>query len=322
MTKVSIISPVYNVEKHIINLIKSIKDQTYKNFELILVDDGSLDNSIKIAKEELRGSDIEYKIISKKNGGQSSARNMGFDNASGEYVCTIDSDDVINPNYVKNLVEAIEKNNAEVAFCDLNCVTDETIFDMCNDDFEYEEKNGKEFFSSFFMHKIEAGPYSFLISKKYLDKIKLRYNTESRYSEEFIFICNLLHDANIVVHVKQRLYNYCLRPGSVSTSANIDKIMNGYNEIIKSGSKYSKCDCKYCKLYCKYAIPRWIIATARFTAKNMKYFNYKKLLNELDYKKNTRILYKFPKLSIRIAAMSLNISPFFAYHVFKRVGVR
>lgn len=322
MTKVSIVSPVYNVEKYIKNLITSVKNQTYSDFELILVDDGSTDGSIKIAEKELKKTTINYQIISKENNGQSSARNVGINAAKGEYVCVVDSDDVIQPQYVEYLLEVITTSDSDVAFCDLNWVPEDKLFEISNDEKTYEVKSGKEFFYDFFMHNVEIGPVSLLIRRNLLKKIKICYNEKSRYSEEFTYICKLLHDAKKVVHLKQKLYNYCLRTGSVSTGANIDKVLNGYNEIVKNNSKFLECNCKYCKLYNKYAMPRWILATARFTAKNMKYFDYKVLLKKLEYRKNIRNLYSFPKLSVKIAALFLNFSLFITYHIFKRVGVR
>ncbi len=322
MTKVSIISPVYNVEKYISNLIKSIKNQTFKDFELILVDDGSTDNSIKIAEIELKETNINYRIISKKNNGQSSARNEGINNAKYEYVCVVDSDDTIQPKYIENLLDAIIKSNSDVAFCDLNWVTADKLFEISDDDLIYDVKSGKEFFYDFFMHNVEIGPVSLLIKRELLEKMNIQYNERSRYSEEFTYICKLLHDAKNVVHVKQKLYNYCLRSGSVSTGADIDKVLNGYNEIIRNNIKYEKCNCSYCESYMKYAMPRWILATARFMAKNMKYCDYKELLRKLEYKKNIRELYSFPKFSIKVAALFLNTSLFITYQIFRRVGVR
>ena len=322
MAKVSIISPVYNVEKYITNLIRSINDQTFKDFELILVDDGSTDKSVKIAEKELKKTKIKYRIISKENGGQSTARNVGISAAKGDYVWVIDSDDVIQPNYINNLLSIITSTNSDVAFCDLNWVPDERMFEITDEEIVYEVESGKKFFCDFFMHNVEIGPYSLLVRKEFLDRIKIQYNHNSRYSEEFTYICSLLHDAKTVVHLKQKLYNYCLRAGSVSTGAKIDKIVNGYNEIVKNNTKYSKCNCEYCKLYNKYAMPRWILATARFTSKNMKFSDYKVLMNKLEYRKNVRALYSFPNLFIRIVALSLNISLFITYQIFKRVGVR
>ena len=99
---VSIIVPVYNVEKYLKKCIQNIIDQTYKNLEIILVDDGSSDNSGKIC-DEFAQKDNRIKVIHKINGGQADARNAGLDVMSGEWVSFIDSDDFVSPYYIENL---------------------------------------------------------------------------------------------------------------------------------------------------------------------------------------------------------------------------
>lgn len=318
--KFSVISPVYNVSKYIGNLIKSLDNQTFKDFELILVNDGSTDNSVEVAEDELKETKIRYTILNKKNGGQSSARNLGIKNSKGDWIVIIDSDDVVQSNYLESFNKAIENSKCDVLICDINRVTDDNLFEETDDEYSIEKDAGGEFYKRFFMHDIEIGPYCLCINRNYLLKEKLLYSEESRYSEEFIFITNLLHDAKSVVHIKQKNYNYCLRKGSVSTSANIEKITNGFTQINKYNSKFRECGCKYCDMYRKYAMARWIIATARFSSKNMSYKLYKRLLNELDYKKYEKSLKSFPKRNVRIAARIMYTSLLLSYIVFKKVG--
>ena len=102
MELISIIVPVYKAEKHLSECIDSIISQTYENFELILIDDGSPDNSGKIC-DEYAEKDKRIRAIHKENGGVSSARNTGLDNASGEYITFIDSDDFVDKQYLEKL---------------------------------------------------------------------------------------------------------------------------------------------------------------------------------------------------------------------------
>ena len=318
---ISLIAPVYGVEKYIRNFIISVKNQTFKNFELLLINDGTKDNSIKIAEAELKDSKINYKIINKLNGGQSSARNCGILNAKGDWVAIVDSDDTLQTNYLQNMYDVSQKvESCDVVVCDINRVSDSNCFAESNDKFMYEVYDGKAVFKQFFMHELEAGPYSLLINRHYLEKINLLYEEKSRYSEEFIFICNLFHDAKTVIHINQRLYNYCLRNGSVSTAASIEKIYNGFNEILKSNKKYINCNCDFCKDYIKYGMPRWIVATARFCSNNMNYKQYRSLMQKLDYKKYIKQALKFPKISIKLAAFCINFSLPCAYIVFRSKG--
>ena len=97
---ISIIIPVYNVEKYLKECVDSVRKQTYKNLEIILIDDGSKDNSGKLC-DELAKEDNRIKVIHKENGGLSDARNVGIENATGEYIQFIDSDDFVEKDMIE-----------------------------------------------------------------------------------------------------------------------------------------------------------------------------------------------------------------------------
>ena len=118
MNKVSIILPIYNVEKYLEKCVKSVINQTYKNIEIILVDEGSKDSSGRIC-DELVESDNRIKVIHKKNGGLASARNAGYEVATGEYLMYIDSDDVIKNDIAEKCVSAMEKNDQMLLYLDM-----------------------------------------------------------------------------------------------------------------------------------------------------------------------------------------------------------
>ena len=122
---ISIIVPVYKVEKYIDRCVKSIINQTYKNIEIILVDDGSPDNCPKIC-DEFEKIDKRIKVIHKKNGGLSDARNTGIDAAKGEYIGFVDSDDMISIDMYRFLLENIEKYNADISVCEMKKFKEET----------------------------------------------------------------------------------------------------------------------------------------------------------------------------------------------------
>ena len=106
---ITIVIPVYKVEKYIDRCIKSVINQTYKNLEIILVDDGSPDNCPKIC-DEYAEKDKRIKVIHKKNGGLSDARNVGIEAAKGKYISFIDSDDWIEKDFIECLYKSIKKN--------------------------------------------------------------------------------------------------------------------------------------------------------------------------------------------------------------------
>ena len=120
---ISIIVPVYNVEKYIDKCIKSILEQTYKNLQIILIDDGSQDKSGQICDEyELQDNRIE--VIHKKNGGLSDARNLGIKKARGEYIGFVDSDDYISKNMYEDMYKIIQEKDSDVCICNVYNVID------------------------------------------------------------------------------------------------------------------------------------------------------------------------------------------------------
>lgn len=317
--RISIIAPVYNVEKYIRNFLISVNNQTFRDFELILINDGSTDNSVKVAMEYLKNANFDYTVINKENGGQSSARNVGILNSKGDWLVFSDSDDVLQSNYLELMYSKIEVyNETDVVICDINRVSDKNIFEESKRSGKFDCKIGKEFFKDFIMHKIEIGPVSLLIRKRILIEKNIFYNEDSRYSEEFIFITDLLYSSNKVIHLKEKLYNYCLRSGSVSTGAQVDKILNGYNQIKEYSKKYSNNINEYEIIYNKYALPRWILATARFTATNLEYNDYLKLMKGLDAKKEIKKMLFFPSLKVVIASFMFEISMKLSYIVFRK----
>ena len=117
MEKISIIVPIYNVEKYLEKCIKSILSQTYKNLEIILVDDGSPDKCGMIC-DKYKEIDDRIIVIHQENKGLSGARNTGLKNANGKYVCFIDSDDYINEHMIETLYENLIKTGSDISICD------------------------------------------------------------------------------------------------------------------------------------------------------------------------------------------------------------
>lgn len=111
---ISIIVPIYNVEKYLVKCIDSLVNQTYKNIEIILVDDGATDNSGKMA-DEISKKDKRIIVYHKKNGGLSDARNYGIEKAKGKYICFVDSDDFVNKDYIYTLYDLIIKSKCQIS---------------------------------------------------------------------------------------------------------------------------------------------------------------------------------------------------------------
>lgn len=132
---ISVIVPIYKVENYLNKCVDSIINQTYKNLEIILVDDGSPDTCPQICDEYTK-QDSRIKVIHKENGGLSDARNAGMKIANGEYVAFIDSDDYISCDFIETLYNAMKAENSDIVECDVVRFEDGTTPSVINDNFE------------------------------------------------------------------------------------------------------------------------------------------------------------------------------------------
>ncbi len=123
MELISVIVPVYNVEEYLVRCVESIKNQTYRNLEIILVDDGSPDSCPDIC-DQMALDDTRIKVIHKQNGGQGLARNSGIEIATGKYVAFVDSDDWMSEDYIEKLYSAISQNNADIVIASHSVAND------------------------------------------------------------------------------------------------------------------------------------------------------------------------------------------------------
>lgn len=130
---ISVIVPIYNVEKYLARCVDSIVNQTYKNLEIILVDDGSPDRCPQMC-DDYAEKDSRIKVVHKKNGGLSDARNAGMAVATGEYISFIDSDDYVSDDFFECLLDAMNKENSDIAECSVVKFYEDNHFDEFNDD--------------------------------------------------------------------------------------------------------------------------------------------------------------------------------------------
>lgn len=228
---ISIIVPCYNVEKYIKRCIISIKNQTYNNIEVILVDDGSKDNTKKVIFENIDG-DKRFNYLYKKNGGLSSARNFGLRHISGKYVCFVDSDDYIENDYVKELYNAIINNKVNISICDINRLYEDknTINKMDNlmiETFKYPAAWNKMYLADLFLNN----NIEFPVGKWYED---LGTTTKFLLSEEYAI-------------VNKPLYNY-IQNGSSIMHTYDDRIFDIY-DIVEEIERYAKKNQLYDKEY-------------------------------------------------------------------------
>lgn len=252
--KVSVIVPVYNVEKLITRCVDSILGQKYQNLEIILVDDGSTDSCAQICKEYARRSP-KVIFLSKKNGGQASARNLGLKHATGDLIGFVDSDDFIDENFYSSLVRVQMETNADIVTCGYALIKE--------NDLKIQRSDCPECGKIVMLRETEI-PLEIAkdkILKTYVwDKLYKRELFENiLFPEGHIFedvqtISNVLCRAKLVVVMDEILYGYTVREGSTMTIKNAQRFLDEIDAYKYQLEILKKRNIECCK-YIEYKLP-------------------------------------------------------------------
>lgn len=318
-TKISVIVPVYNVEKYVSECLDSLINQTFKEFEIICVNDGSTDNSLSILKLYAE-KDNRIKIINQANGGLSAARNSGLDMAQGKYVYFLDSDDFIVGDALEKLYDISEKENLDILYFGVNNyfedkVTEDNYF--CNDTY-YDRKqffssavSGEELFERFLIENmfVCCVPFQF-IRTEFLKNTGIRFKEKMLHEDE-LFSPQLIVEAKRTMVIEDKFYMRRIRSDSITTSVTTHKNFLGYfiayttlsaktinAKHISQGSEYVMCNYVK-KLYntCKRIYNQLPPAEKKLAETNMP-SEYMVLFNPLkeQYEITSSTSYKLGKL--------------------------
>lgn len=234
---ISIIVPIYKVEKYLEKCINSIISQTYKNIEIILVDDGSPDRSGDIA-DNFAKVDQRIRIIHKSNGGLSSARNVGIDIARGEYIGFVDSDDTIEPFMYEKLFNILKKENTKLSVCPFNYIYKKNRV--------HKKKSlGKDITFDFYQAIIEMNLHRYfdmtacskLFHRSLFENIRFPVG---KLSEDYYIMYKIFERAEKISYLDTPCYNYYQHQNSIthSTRINYDHEFAAYKQMLYFDKKY------------------------------------------------------------------------------------
>lgn len=228
---------IYNIKDYLQRSIDSVRYQTYQNLEILLVDDGSTDGSAELC-DAYEKRDKRIRVIHKKNGGPSEARNIAIEQARGEYIAFVDGDDWIDKDMYANMYLALKKGNADLAVCAYKQVSVKHIQDPSNDTILYFDKD--EALESFIKEeeevRIQNAAWNKLFKKELLKE--LRFPVGKLY-EEIVFTTRLLHEADRVVYLNQGYYNYVVdRVGSIMNAGVNSRIFTDQIPLYYEKRKY------------------------------------------------------------------------------------
>ena len=235
MPKVSVIVPVYNVEKYVEKCLKSLVNQTMQEIEIIVVDDGSKDGSKSIVDNYIKKYPDKIKYLYKENGGLSSARNFAIPYANGEYIAFLDSDDYAEPTMYEEMYNLAKKEDADMVECDF-------IWEYPNKQkYDYGVVyNGKKEA----IEKARVVAWNKLIKREIIESEKIEFPFGLRY-EDVEFFYKLVPSLNKIAFLKKYFIHYVQRENSIANTQNtktkdIFKVLNNVIEFYKNKGYYDE----------------------------------------------------------------------------------
>lgn len=292
---ISVIIPVYNGEKYIKRCIESIKKQTFYNWEVILVDDGSKDKTGEIC-DKYAGEDIRIKVIHKSNEGVSIARNVGINNATGDYITFIDSDDWIDSDFFLKAVSFLENNFVDVLITGFVFNKDKinkNIFKGKYEQFFTKQEVQKEFFKQ---NKFGWTVYDKFFKNNLIKNFQ--FNRSLKIGEDMLFFWQVLNFANKIGYLPLFKYHYDISASSTMTSKFSEKWFHGLKskrEIYNQAKNISKELERLSRIVV-------IVEMVTLATKASKVNNYKskRIIKYLQKKirKNIYIIFLYPKSNI------------------------
>lgn len=304
---ISVIVPVYKVEKYIHRCIDSIIHQTYENLEIILVDDGSPDNCGKICDDYAK-LDNRIKVIHKENGGQSSARNAGLAAASGKFIAFVDSDDYIDNDMYEVLVKLICEYNADIVECECRAGKSNSFSVFGKNTRDIEIYSGVQALEKFYFGEQINGIASMVWDKLYkrelFDNIKFLDGYDR--GEDANITPKLLLEANKIVKYNYNYYNYCIENPESSSLKITDKHFTDTIHLIEDLATFF--ETRGLTKYVEYTNIRLLNALYNFTIQFGTNSVVKNQIKNLNNILSNSIFYN---TNLRIQFILYNISPYF-----------
>ncbi len=283
--KFSLIVPVYNVEKYVLNCLQSIDSQTYQNYEVIIVNDGSMDNSDAIIKNFIKDKK-NFKYYKKKNGGLSDARNYGLKYVIGDYLIFIDSDDTINKDLLENLNNKLKEDKVDVVRFGLNIVNEkEQTLRIINNAKESIDKY-KTLKSIVNTGMIEAA-WLYCYNYKFWNKNNFKY-TYGTIHEDYGLTLIVLSKCKKISCIDYKGYNYIVRDNSIMTQTTEEKLYKrtmDFKYHFENHRKLIKPNCRENRILLGYSAEALINKSQELKDENLnemlKYLKEQKVVDQI-----------------------------------------
>lgn len=294
---ISIIIPLYKVEMYIKNCLLSLEKQSFKEFEVIIVNDGTPDKSAKIVEEYIESSSINIKLINQENQGVSVARNNGIKYSSGEYLCFIDSDDMLDTEYLATMYHEISEHDTGICICQNRQIKDDEnrIFTF-NGAYNSQELTKTQILEKLLYGEVSAGIWALMCKRSVLGSNRFAENF--KYSEDLEMVWRLAASCNKTILIDAPLYCYRIRNGSAMTVMD-DRRLDGLRLFENLSDFIKENAAEFYPQYEKYGVARWMWSSVWQEAvaadsyedfcKNITKYNPDKYFAKLSDYKNSKV---------------------------------
>ena len=312
---ISIVIPIYNGACYLDSLIESLKGHTLSGFEVVMVNDGSADDTAQ-ALDALAASPLPFSltVIHQENGGVSAARNTGLRAARGQYVCFVDADDVISPDYLETLFGALQKTGARVAVANIT---------RSKEDLEpkaapLREYTATEFLREFLYRGIRFSVCACMFDRRCFTERALYFPEGFRYSEDVFVLWQLFASEEHIVEAERKIYYYYDNPHSAMNKGIDIKRMDAIRLMQKLETILAELAPEFSPEFNQYAVARhhwsilWQAATMLGT-----YKAFREYCSHFEMRKELKKLLRYPEARISLSSLVYVISPFFYYHLLR-----
>lgn len=315
MACIDLIIPIYNREKYIPRLLEALEQQTMKDFHVIFVDDGSVDDSLAVLKMKLKDTALNYQIIEKENGGAASARNAGLRAAKAKWIAFMDSDDGLLPNFLEYMYTAAENTQAEVCMCGFQLLWKEKNMAAAPvERLEYSVITPADAMRAFYQHWV--GAVCLLVKQEFQKTSGLWFDEACVYHEDIPFVTEVIEAAHCVARVHGDLYLYFAEQGTLSRCPSKEKYRSGIACFEKTVRKMEMKNSEAARVFRQVGQARYYIATLRKMAVQMPYPEFLDLAREIDF---CQYKTKLSNLSLqpRLAAYVFCVSKLVFYYLIR-----
>ncbi len=307
MPLLSVIVPIYNGAEYVEDLLASFEKQKSKDFELILVDDGSTDDTVKVLNEKIRSLSFRAQVESIPAAGVSAARNKGMELATGDYISFVDADDIIVGNYVQILEKILKKDDFDVYVFQSRRVTPKDSFAK-KGKAKYRKTNGLDMLKSLAVNPTQYGVYNLFLKREFVEEHNFRFAEDFDYYEDYDFLIRVFSAGQKMKLSESELYNYVQQKGSAVSVFRL-KRFEDLGLLYVLVPYLQQIQPQFAQEYSRWFLPRiwWSLLWQSCMAFNKK--DWKAFCEAADFRNKLATLAVHPDKKVRISTNLFYRSP-------------